>query len=449
MTEDAQPASVLRAKQAGETRARWPWVEPSVWTDRMLAALESGVKGGTWFSLMDKVASKRNLEAATQQVVANKGGSGVDRVTVTQFCARSETEIEKLMADLKAGTYSPQAIRRVMIPKPGSTEKRPLGIPTVRDRVVQTALLNVLEPIYEKTFAAHSYGFRPNRGCKDALRRVSKLLAAGHTWIVDADLKSYFDTIPHERLMSLVRERVADGAVLKLIESFLSQPILEELSEWIPETGTPQGAVISPLLSNLYLNRLDHLMAESGYEMVRYADDFVVLCRSQREAEEALRTIATWTEEAGLSLHPTKTKIVGLDDKNGFDFLGYHFRRSKKRPDKINCWPRNKSLLSLREKLRPQTRRTQGNNLAYIIAKINPILRGWFEYYKHSTIRSDFDDIEGWIRGRLRTMLRRRLKRKGIARGSDHQRWPNAYFATRGLFSLLAAHASERVPVLS
>lgn len=449
MTEDAQPASVLRAKQAGETRARWPWVEPSVWTDRMLAALESGVKGGIWFSLMDKVASKRNLEAATQQVVANKGGSGVDRVTVTQFCARSETEIEKLMADLKAGTYSPQAIRRVMIPKPGSTEKRPLGIPTVRDRVVQTALLNVLEPIYEKTFAAHSYGFRPNRGCKDALRRVSKLLAAGHTWIVDADLKSYFDTIPHERLISLVRERVADGAVLKLIESFLSQPILEELSEWIPETGTPQGAVISPLLSNLYLNRLDHLMAESGYEMVRYADDFVVLCRSQREAEEALRTIATWTGEAGLSLHPTKTKIVGLDDKNGFDFLGYHFRRSKKRPDKINCWPRNKSLLSLREKLRPQTRRTQGNNLAYIIAKINPILRGWFEYYKHSTIRSDFDDIEGWIRGRLRTMLRRRLKRKGIARGSDHQRWPNAYFATRGLFSLLAAHASERAPVLS
>lgn len=441
MTKEAEPAKVPEAKQAGDIRTRWSWVEPSVWTDRMLTALEEGVKGGIWFSLIDKVASKRNLEAAGAKVIANRGGAGVDRVSVKQFERRIAEEVDKLHTSLKAGTYQPQAIRRVHIPKPGSSEKRPLGIPTVRDRVVQTALRNVLEPIFEQTFAEQSYGFRPRRGCKDALRRVAELLAEGHTWVVDADLKSYFDTISHDQLMQRVRQHVADSRVLKLIESFLHQAVLEELREWRPEKGTPQGAVVSPLLANIYLNPLDHAMAQAGYEIVRYADDFVVLCRTQAEAQRALVLIQEWTERAGLRLHPAKTKIVGLDTDNGFDFLGYHFRQSRRKPDKTNRWPRNKSLKSVRESLRPHTRRTNGNSLSYAVTKINPILRGWFEYYKHSTILSDFRSIDGWVRQRLRSILRKRRKRKGRGRGADHQRWPNDYFTALGLFSLDAAHA--------
>lgn len=438
---EAEPAKVPEAKQAGDIRARWPWVEPSVWTDRMLTALEEGVKGGVWFSLIDKVASKRNLQAAADKVIANRGGAGVDRVSVKQFQRRIAKEVDKLHTSLKAGTYQPQAIRRVFIPKPGSSEKRPLGIPTVRDRVVQTALRNVLEPIFERTFAEQSYGFRPGRGCKDALRRVAKLLAEGYTWVVDADLKSYFDTIAHDKLMKRVRQDVADSRVLKLIESFLHQAVLEELREWRPEEGTPQGAVVSPLLANIFLNPLDHAMTQAGFEMVRYADDFVVLCRTQAEAQRVLEYIQEWTEREGLRLHPTKTKIVGLDACNGFDFLGYHFRRSRRKPNKINRWPRSKSLKRVRDSIRPHTRRTNGDSLSCTIAKINPILRGWFGYYKHSRILSDFRALDGWVRQRLRSILRKRRKRKGRGRGADHQRWPNDYFAAHGLFSLVAARA--------
>jgi RNA-directed DNA polymerase len=407
----------------------------------MLTALEEGVKGGVWFSLIDKVASKRNLEAAGAKVIANRGGAGVDRVSVKQFQRRLTEEVDKLHHSLKAGTYQPQAIRRVYIPKPGSSEKRPLGIPTVRDRVVQAALRNVLEPIFEQIFAEHSYGFRPQRGCKDALRRVAKLLAEGHTWAVDADLKSYFDTIPHERLMQRVREQVADSRVLRLIESFLCQAVLEELREWRPNEGTPQGAVVSPLLANIFLNPLDHAMAQAGFEIIRYADDFVVLCRTEEEAKRALALIQEWTQREGLQLHPMKTKIVGIDARNGIDFLGYHFRQSRRKPNKINRWPGAKSLKRVRESLRPHTRRTNGDSLSYIATKINPILRGWFEYYKHSTTRSDLRALDGWVRQRLRSILRKRRKRKGRGRGADHQRWPNAYFAALGVFSLIAAHA--------
>ena len=252
------------ATQARETQWRWYWVEPSVWTDRMLAALEHGVKGGKWFSLIDKVYSLDNLYAAVDKVHSNKGAPGIDHVTVEMFVRDLEANVSKLHKNLHEGTYHPQAIRRKWIPKPGSTEERPLGIPVVRDRVAQTALRNVAEPIFERDFAQHSYGFRPGRGCKDALRRVEALLKQGHVHIVDADLKSYFDTIPHEALLERIKEKISDGRVLKLIEAYLKQGILEDLKEWTPEKGTPQGAVISPLLANIYLDPLDHLMAESS-----------------------------------------------------------------------------------------------------------------------------------------------------------------------------------------
>ena len=407
----------------------------------MLSALEDGVKGGVWFSLIDKVSSRRNLEAAARKVIANKGGAGVDRISVRQFQKRLPEEIEKLRIALRDGTYRPREIRRVFIPKPGSSGKRPLGIPTVRDRVVQTALRNVLEPIYERTFAKRSYGFRPQRGCKDALRRVNELLKAGYTWVIDADLKSYFDTIAHESLMERVRERATDGRVLALIECFLNQPVLEELSTWTPEIGTPQGAVISPLLANIYLNPLDHEMAEGGYEMVRYADDFVVLCKSKEEAHEALKQIQAWVKQAGLTLHPDKTKVVQVTTEQGIEFLGYHFRRSKRHSQRINRWPRAKSLKNLRDSIRPKTHRSNGHSLSYIIAAVNPTLRGWFGYYKHTQPTGTFRGVDSWVRQRLRSILRRRRKRKGRSRGTDHVRWPNTFFAKHGLFTLTAAHA--------
>lgn len=436
---EAQPAEVpLGAKQAGETQERWSWVEPSVWTERMLAALETGVKGGKWYSLIDKVSSLTNLKSAFAQVKRNDGSAGVDRVTIGMFEAHLEENLKRLSESLRAGSYRPQAIRRVWIPKPGSKERRPLGIPTVRDRVVQAAVRNVLEPIFERDFAAQSYGFRPGRGPQDALLRVSELLQAGYVHVVDADFQSYFDTIPRQPLLEQVKAKVADGKVLDLLESYLWQEVMESAKHWIPEGGTPQGAVISPLLSNIYLDPLDHRMAQLGYEMVRYADDFVILCRSESEAQRALREIEEWTSAAGLRLHPEKTRIVDASQCGGFDFLGYHFERGYR-------WPSKKSLRKLQDKIRSKTRRTNGQSLQRTISALVPIQRGWFVYFQHSP-RNVFERLDKWIRMRLRSILRHHRKGKGRSRGRDHNRWPNAFFTEQGLFSFTAAFAQARQP---
>lgn len=420
------------AKQVGETESRWGWVEPGVWTDRMLTALGQGVKGGQWFSLIDKVYREQSLFAAFRKVAANGGAAGVDHVSIERFEERMIPNLRKLSEQLRNGTYRPQAIRRQYIPKPGGSEMRPLGIPTVRDRVVQTALRNVLEPIFERDFAEQSYGFRPGRGCKDALARVDALLNSGYTHVVDADLKSYFDTIPHDRLMALIENKISDGRVLELLRMYLKQQVLEDLSAWTPEAGSPQGAVISPLLSNIYLDPLDQLMAQSGFEMVRYADDFVILCRTRADAERALAAVQHWTAAAGLTLHPDKTHIVDAAEGD-FDFLGYTFTRGYR-------YPREKSLRKLKDAVRQKTKRRNGYSLSMIIAQLNPMLRGWFEYFQHSQPRT-FAPLDSWIRMRLRSILRRRHKRKGRGDGWDHLRWPNAYFAERGLYSLQHAHA--------
>lgn len=432
-----EPAAVLEtAKTTGTIYARWAWVDAAVWTERMLTALENGVQGGKWYSLMDKVDSRPTLERAFLQVKANQGAAGVDYVTIEQFEQHWEENLEKLERGLRQGSYRPQAIRRVWIPKADSKEQRPLGVPTVRDRVVQTALVKVLEPIFERDFAQHSYGFRPKRGCKDALRRVDELLQQGYAWVVDADLKSYFDTIPHEKLMKRVAEKVADGVVLDVIEAFLKAKVMETVVGWTPEEGTPQGAVLSPLLSNIYLDPLDHEMAEAGHEMVRYADDFVVLCRNRAEAEQVLEKLQSWTAQAGLKLHPIKTRIVNASEPGGFDFLGYHFEQGRK-------WPRQKSLKKLKDSIRGKTGRGHGKSLASIITNLNRTLHGWFEYFKHSHAEV-FTTLDGWIRMRLRSILRRRAGRKGRGRGRDNRRWPNAFFAKRGLFSMAQARALAR-----
>ena len=442
MSTENKPAEVpaYEATQAGDLRARWAWVEPSAWTDRMLEALEKGVKGGCWFSLIDKVHRAENLRASWRHVAANGGAAGVDHQTVEAFAARAPEELTRLESHLKAGTYRPQAVRRTWIDKPGSHEKRPLGIPTVRDRIVQGALRQVLEPIFEATFAPHSYGFRPNRGAKDALRVVDRRLKAGPVWVVDADLKGYFDSIPHDRLLQRVKERVADGRVLALIQAFLKQGVLEQGIETEPEEGTPQGGVISPLLANIYLNPLDHLMAQQGHLMIRYADDFVVLCDTQAEADAVLATLKAWTQAEGLALHPEKTRVVDLSQPQAhFDFLGYRFQRL--RSGKIGRWPRPKSMERFKDRLRPITRRSPGQSLSHIIAKVNPHTRGWFAYFKHSHWNT-FPTVDGWIRRRLRAMLEKRQGRRNGGYGAAHHRWTNAFFAQQGLFSLTQAHAA-------
>jgi len=418
------------SQQDGNIRDRWPWVEASIWTTRMLKTLETGMEGGKWFRLIDKVWSEKNLQSALWKVVENAGSPGVDGRSVERVNQESEEEIAILHRQLRTDEYQASPVKRVWIAKQGSHEKRPLGVPTVRDRIVQTALRNVIEPIFERDFAAQSYGFRPGRGCKDALKRVEELLKESRVWVVDADIKSYFDTIPQNALMERVGRRIADGRVLGLIEGYLKAGVMESIKEWEPsEEGTPQGAVISPLLANIYLDPLDWDMAGGGFEMVRYADDFVVLCQSKEEAQKALEKIAVFIESNGLKLHPEKTRIVDASQRGGFDFLGYHFERGMK-------WPRKKSMDKIKDTIRSKTRRTSGESMSKICKELNKTLVGWFGYFKYSK-SNVFPVIDGYVRGRLRSILRKRHGRKGRGRGSDHQRWPNRYFHEQGLKSLV------------
>lgn len=427
--------------QAGEARDPWWWVERSVWTERMLTRLtERESANRVWFTLVDKTYAPANLQSAFAKVWRNGGSAGADAQTVAHFARQADAELAALHKQLQDGTYRPQPVRRAWIPKAGSKEKRPLGIPAVRDRIVQAALRHVLEPIFETEFAEHSYGFRPGRGAKDALRRVDTLLKAGHRWVVDADLKSYFDTIPQERLLALVKARVADGRVLGLVESFLRAGVLEESKGWQPtERGTPQGGVISPLLANIYLDPLDHQMAGAAREMVRYADDFVILCGDEAGAQAALEEVRAWVKEAGLGLHPEKTRIVNANAPGGFDFLGYHFERGMK-------WPRQKSLMKLKERVQAKTSRLDGRSLKAIVADVNRSLRGWYGYFQHSKANV-FPTVDGYVRRRLRSLL---AKRHGYTRqgyGAAQQRWPNEWFAQCGLLSLKAEHEWARTIV--
>ncbi len=403
------------------------WAHQVVWTDRMLETLlNNQVKGGKWHALFDKVYSELNLFDSACKVLDKKGAAGVDRQTVSDFAEQELREIQLLHEELREGRYRPSPVRRVWIPKPGSQDLRPLGIPTVRDRVVQTALVHVIEPILDHTFHERSFGFRRGRGCHDALRVVEEKLAAGYVYVVDADLKGYFDSIPKDRLLAMVNEQISDRRVLSLIKNYLDQSIMEELRTWTPESGVPQGAVLSPVLSNLYLNPLDHQMAESGFEMVRYADDFVILCRSQAEAEAALAMVRTWVEGAGLILHPEKTHIVDSREKS-FSFLGYSFRGKY-------IFPRKKSHEKFIARIRELTPRKSGQSLTVTIQKINQMTRGWFGYFRHCYWPA-YKGYDGLIRRRLRCQLLKR-HRLNPNRQSRTQRWPNAYFTMQGLWSL-------------
>ena len=406
-----------------------------MWTERMLAALERGVKGSRWFSLIDKVWSLKTLALAWERVKANAGTSGVDGTSVERFAKDWEPRLLAVKERLRQSSHQPKPIKRVWIPKEGTSEKRPLGIPTVEDRIVQTAIRMVVEPIFERDFSECSHGFRPGRGCKDALREVERLLNGGCHHVVDADIKGYFDAIPKERLMLLVERKIADSRVLALIRAYLGQGVMDCGEEHrAGERGTPQGAVPSPLLANIYLDPFDKEMEKKGLRLVRYADDFVILCASAEEAGGALVAVEAWMLENGLTLHPTKTRVADASLKGGLDFLGWHFERGKK-------WPSGKSRKRFRRKVHEQRRRNSGRSLKRTIEEPNKFLRGWFGYFKHSR-RKQLEDYDGYVRGRLRGILRRRAGGEGRGGGRDHQRWGNRYFGEEGLFSLVQAHIS-------
>jgi RNA-directed DNA polymerase len=442
--EENFPQVSLRADKQGEEEL---WLrygaERGIWTRRMLMALERGLEGNQWFSLIDKVAREETLAMAWEKVHSKAGACGVDGITVERFAKDSQNRLLAVKEHLQRNSYQPTPVKRVWIPKPGSAQKRPLGIPTVRDRVVQCALRMVLEPIFEREFAPHSYGFRPGRSCHDALRRVNELLQSGHGHVVDIDIKGYFDAIPHQRLMDKVREKIADGRVLELIERFLHAGVMEATRRWEAESGAPQGAVISPLLANIYLNPLDWLMQQAGMQMVRYADDMIVLCKERQQAQRAMDMIQQWMSQAELELNSQKSQLIDMTKQgNYFDFLGYRFWRGKNA--RIRRFIRPKSSTKLRQRIKPLTRRANRWGLEAIITMINPILRGWYGYFKHASADA-LRQIDSWVRARLRAILRKGRKGKGRARGSDHHRWNNRYFTQHGLFSLVESRAAELI----
>lgn len=437
---ETAPSVADSPRQGAETSATgrdWSWVEAGVWNERMLLALVNGVKGGKWFSLIDKVYRPKTLAAAWARVEANRGAAGVDGQSIERFAAKAEEYLHELSEVLREGRYRPQAIRRVEIAKDGGGV-RPLGIPAVKDRIVQQAMRLVIEPIFEAGFGDGSYGFRPGRGAKDALREVDGLLKDGFTYVVDADLRSYFDTIPHDELMVRIEDRISDGRVLAVLRSWLEADILNGLERWTPTQGTPQGAVISPLLANIYLDPLDHLMAGHGYRMVRYADDFVILTDSLEAAQAALELVRTWVLEAGLELHPSKTHVGDCRQPGqGFEFLGYRFEAGRRHV-------RKKSLKRLKDKIRGKTRRTAGRSLKAVIVDVNRTTRAWYEYFKHAD-KYTFKELDQMIRRRLRAMLRAYSGRRGQGHTlADHMGWTNAFFAEAGLFALYTAWQMAR-----
>ena len=342
--------------------------DTGVWTERMLTTLVTGIKGGKWHSLADKICRADLLQRSFVRVKRNDGAPGVDQVTVERFEKNIEHHLATLQKELSEGSYRPLAARRIQIPK-GKGKTRPLGIPVVRDRVAQNAIKAVIEPIFERDFSENSHGFRPGRKCSDALSAVDTQLAEGFCCVVDADVEGFFDNVCHERLMGLVREKIADGKVLAMIERSLKQNVMEGMKEWRPEKGTPQGAVLSPLLANIYMHGLDLMMEAKGFRMVRYADDFVICCQTLEDAEQALATIQEWAGTATLSLHPEKTRIADLRVRNErFTFLGYEYARSN-RTDMIKKWPSKKSEKNLREKIRSHTKRCNGFGMSAIIQK--------------------------------------------------------------------------------
>lgn len=396
-------------------------------------------------SLVDKVYKRKNLAVAWEKVKRNRGAGGIDGEDLAAFEARLEEHLGRLHQELKDDGYRPQPVRRHLIPKAGQPgQYRPLGIPTIYDRVAQQALLNRLEPIFEPVFDDANFGYRRGRSTKDALGKIWRELDRGNEWVVDADLKDFFGTVDHEKLLTLVNQRVADGRVLRLIRAMLKAGCVAEGKRLPTETGTPQGGVVSPLLSNILLTPFDREMRRKGYRLTRYADDWLVTCRSRREAEAAQAAAKRILEKLGVTLHPEKTRIVHV--RHGFEFLGYKIKRGSRplklpaakirsgtRQGSLYAFPRAKSVRRFKGQIRRRTRRKAPVSTQEIIEEINPIIRGWGQYYSKAHVRRLFHRLDRWIVRRLWSHRYKRWRNTGWKRLPERR-----LYGELGLVKLIA-----------
>jgi group II intron reverse transcriptase/maturase len=379
-------------------------------------------------SLIDKVYKRKNLEMAWEKVKANRGSGGIDGQNLEAFEAQLDQQLDRLQRELKEDTYQPLPVRQHPIPKrdkPG--EYRMLGIPAIYDRVCQQALLNRLDSIFEPLFDDASFGYRRGRSAKDALRKVWKEIQSGSEWIVDADLRDFFGSVDHEKLLPLVAQQVADGRVLRLIKAMLKAGSCGQGQFFPSERGTPQGGVASPLLSNILLTPFDREMRLRGYQLTRFADDWVIACKSAAEARAAMDAARRILKQLGVELHPQKTRIVHV--RYGFEFLGYKIKsgwrklhlpaskiRSQARQGALYAYPKEKSIRRFMDQVRQRTARMIPLNTTELIAELNPLLRGWGEYYKRAQVRKLFQRLDGWIRRRIWSHRYRRWRNPGWKR---------------------------------
>lgn len=385
-------------------------------------------------SLIDKVYDPNNLHEAWRRVRRNRGAAGIDGVSVQIFERDLDRNLRAIERQLRERRYRPSPVRRVYIPKPSQPGKlRPLGIPTVKDRVVQQAILQVVEPLFDKTLSSRCFGYRKGRNAHGALTTLMHDVKDGYRHIVDADIQSFFDSIVHDVVMSRVRARIADGRVLDLLEAFLVAGVMENGQVTVPSAGTPQGGVISAWLSNLVLDDLDKALERAGFRHVRYADDFVVLCKSREEAREALTLVSEVLDTLKLQLHETKTRLC--DAWSGFEFLGF---RIKANHVSISC----KSIDRFMDRVRWLTRRKQGRNVEAMLARLTPVLHGWVGYYGPAEATRLLSRLDAWIRMRVRSFRFKHKKRH------DNHRLPNRRLRKWGLLSLRECRPAKRFPTL-